>query len=154
MRRRPAFFLAYCACVSFPAGRRGKACTCTCTLYACTCKISASAHGALTRVGCRVGACTLRGLFERIVAKVPSGVASCCTTEAICLQRKLCRRVSPEPGIAGAELGVGSWVVGVGPAPDAGVPVDAKVPCSQANCTGVKGGVSTGVLVGSVIVAG
>ena len=96
----------------------------------------------------------LRSLFERIVAKVPSGVASCCTKETMCLQRKLCKRVSPEPGSTGAEFGVGSWVVGVEPAPDAGVPVDAKVPCSQANCAGVKGGVFPGVLVGSVIVAG
>ena len=56
------------------------------------------------------------------------------------------------------EIGVGAlaWVMGVepapAPAPDAGAPLAAKVPWSQANCAGMKGGMSTGLLVSSVIV--
>ena len=37
------------------------------------------------------------------------------------------------------------------PAPDAGVPVDAKAPWSQATWVGVKGGVPAGVPIGSII---
>ena len=62
----------------------------------------------------------------------------------------ICKRVSPEPAGVGLEVG---WEIGdePAPAPDAGVPVDARTPWSQATWAGVKGGVPTGVLVGSVI---
>ena len=55
--------------------------------------------------------------------------------------QKVCKRVSPEPGSIGAEVGVGAWEMGVepAPAPDADVPLDAKAPWSQANWVGVKG---------------
>ena len=44
--------------------------------------------------------------------------------------QKVCKRVSPEPGSIGAEVGVGAWEMGVepAPAPDAGVPLDVKAP--------------------------
>ena len=69
--------------------------------------------------------------------------------EEKCL-RKVCKRVSPEPVGVGSEVG---WEIGdePAPAPDAGVPEDARAPWSQATYAGVKGGVPAEV-VGSVIV--